>query len=337
VVSDHQGLILHPNLPNDLARDLCGIATVIATDSRASWEVTRTRGREWSCYNGAIRIYWPISAAGEIPQRHPLWTAERLLHGVSDTGAAADRIRRQIRRRIFGLSTFAHSAPALSDTIRVAAGEQRLSELREAARQGGDWEALADEYAKENDRLRRQMDEVRAEKADLMTQLTNLQESLQWQPAESSDVTPEEFVPPETVSEAVDQARDRHGVFLVFGTEVERSIQGLSSDAGPPDKILKYLDALAEMTKARVQGTLGTAPLKWLNQRGIVASGEGEVVRKSKSEMAARTWNDGVADRQFNLHLKPVEAVSPDRCVRIYFDFDDESGKTVVGWLGRHP
>ena len=87
------------------------------------------------------------------------------------------------------------------------------------------------------------------------------------------------------------------------------------------------------MTKLRNQGSLGTAPITWLNENGVAASGEGEVVRSSKTQMAARTWNDGKEDRQFNLHLKPVEAAAPNRCVRIYFDFDDESGKTVVGWV----
>ena len=167
VVSDHEGLILHPNLPDDLAKDLCGVAIVVATDSRASWEVTRTHGREWSCYNGAIRIYWPLAGKMDAPQRHPLWTAERLLHRVPDTGAAADRIREQIRRRVFGLSTFTHSEVPLSESIRTEVREQRLNELRRDAEQGGDLQDLVEEYDKENSKLVRQVGELRTENADL--------------------------------------------------------------------------------------------------------------------------------------------------------------------------
>jgi len=37
------------------------------------------------------------------------------------------------------------------------------------------------------------------------------------------------------------------------------------------------------------------------------------------------------------MHLKPNDALSPDRCVRIYFDWDDATRQVIVGWVGRHP
>ena len=337
VVSDHQGLILHPTLPDRLARDLCGVATVVTTDGAASWEVTRTRGHEWSCYNGAIRVYWPMSSKLEAPKRHPLWTAERLLHGVAETSAASDQIRAQLRRRIFSLSTFAQSDRSLGQSIRDRVRQHHLSQLRQDAEQGGDWQAFAEEYEQENKERGRTIDELRAENADLKTQLANLQASMQWQPSEATEVSPDEAVPPATVAEAVAQARQKHEGLLVFGSDVDVGVKGISPDAGPPDKILRYLDSLAEMTTQRSQGTLGNKPVAWLQSRNIIASGEGEVVRSSTSQMAARTWNDGSSRRVFTLHLKPVEATAPDRCVRIYFDFDENSDKTIIGWLGRHP
>lgn len=76
----------------------------------------------------------------------------------------------------------------------------------------------------------------------------------------------------------------------------------------------------------------------WLLARGVVVSPEDETTRNSATEMARRRWDDGRgAKRQFELHLKPADAVAPDRCVRIYFDYDDALRKTVVGWVGRHP
>jgi hypothetical protein len=54
--------------------------------------------------------------------------------------------------------------------------------------------------------------------------------------------------------------------------------------------------------------------------------------------MRARTWDDGTGRRrQFELHLKPAEGTSPDRCVRIYFEYDDASGRSIIAWVGRHP
>jgi hypothetical protein len=69
----------------------------------------------------------------------------------------------------------------------------------------------------------------------------------------------------------------------------------------------------------------------------VNASGESETVKNSASERRKRTWHDGTAAREFDLHLKPTDATHPDRCVRIYFDYDEERELGVIGWVGRHP
>ena len=280
VVSEHQGLILHPNLPDELARDLCGVAVVATIDDEASWCVTKAHQREWSCYNGAIRIYWPmLSDLAALPRRHPLWTAERLMSGVPNVAAAASRIREQVRRRIYDLSTFAHADRSLGDSIRIEERARSMAEMRRVAADSGEWRELADEVDRENEELRKECGELRERVADLSTRLANLLPALQWGGAEQhagQEVVPADATPPSTVSEAVDQAREKHGDCLLFGSDVEEGIKRLHTTAGPPDKILLYLDGLAEMTKRRASGALGTNPLIWLNDHGIAASNEGE-------------------------------------------------------------
>ena len=77
--------------------------------------------------------------------------------------------------------------------------------------------------------------------------------------------------------------------------------------------------------------------LDWLREQGLKASNESDTIRNSTAEMQKRTWHDGQVKRRFESHLKPSEGTSPDRCVRICFDYDSEAKKTVVGWVGRHP
>ncbi|MGN6187223.1 MAG: hypothetical protein ACTHQM_26605 [Thermoanaerobaculia bacterium] len=76
--------------------------------------------------------------------------------------------------------------------------------------------------------------------------------------------------------------------------------------------------------------------IDWLRQRGVTASPEVDQLMNSASERAKRTWSDGVANRVLTYHLKPADAVSPDRCVRIYFDWDDARKIVVVAYIGRH-
>ncbi|MDP9474396.1 MAG: hypothetical protein M3R38_01635 [Actinomycetota bacterium] len=70
----------------------------------------------------------------------------------------------------------------------------------------------------------------------------------------------------------------------------------------------------------------------------MTASGESDKIRNNSKEKLARTWDDGSRQkRYFDARLKPKESTSPDQCVRIYFDYDDSLGKTIVGWVGAYP
>jgi hypothetical protein len=77
--------------------------------------------------------------------------------------------------------------------------------------------------------------------------------------------------------------------------------------------------------------------IEWFAGNGISASYESETVVNNKAERQRRTWNDGKGKRMFSAHLKPNDGTSPDRCIRIYFEYDEDEGKVIIGWVGRHP
>lgn len=335
VVSEHYGLVLHPDISNSLARDISGLAVVAQVDNEASWGMTRTVLKEWSCYNGAIRIYWPNLNFNGNPLDHSLWTSQRLLQDVDSTEEASKRIRTLLRRRLFGISAFAVEPPQLFERIQRASIEEDLAAKRKLAEDHADYKQLADSYAADNVILNRDLENARETIRQLREDLYNQQARLVWR-EEDTELQPSLDTPPGCVEDAVERAKKGFPQFLTFGDDVSRGIHTLAVDAGPPDKIYDYLQTLVELVQVRRVGPLGNAMVPWLTQRGIAASGESETVRNNKSEMLKRQWHDGRQPRQFDLHLKPSEATSPDRCVRIYFDWDDASAKIVVGWVGRH-
>jgi hypothetical protein len=337
-ISDEYGAVLHPGIVEDMARDLAGLACVARLDPAASWRITKRKGKAWSCYGGAIRIYWPNLDRHPHPLRHSLWTPRRLLYGVADTETAAGRIRSQLRRRVLGQSAFGIQEPTEFERIRRAARQDELASLRARAEEHQDYKTVAEEqFAKlagQADELDRQADEIR----ELKDKVASLELALQWRDHAPDIVEPEEEPPPATVEEAVLTAMDRYEDQLVFGAAVNDGIRSLATDAGPPDKIMDYLEALAELTKIRRAGSIGNTAMGWLDERGVIGSVESETVRNSSQARAGRTWDDGCgAQRFFECHLKPSEATSPDRCVRVYFDYDAASRKTIIGWVGRHP
>ena len=337
-ISDEYGAVLHPGIIEALARDLAGLAIVVKLDPPASWRITSRKGKAWSCYSSAIRLYWPGLHPTADPYDHPLWTPIRLLEGVADTETAAGRIRSQLRRRILGQSAFAISEPSLFNQIRRGARQEEIAALQAKAAGDTDYQALAEGYFVELLKAQASMDERDDEIETLKAQVLSLQLALKWKDGASDAVEPDVETPPATVEEAVLLAMDRYDSTLVFGAAVNEGMKTVAPDAGPPDKILSYLRGLSELIEARGGGALGTTAIKWLGSRGIIASGESETVLNSSKEQQARTWDDGAgAKRPFNSHLKPSEATSPDRCVRIYFDYDEGRQKAIVAWVGKHP
>lgn len=334
VVSEYERFLLHPGVAEDIAHDLCGLAIVaVATDS-ASWEITNTLGAEWSCYHGAIRLYWPLHAVTHSPHRHPLWTSRRLLYGVPGTKEAAQRIRAQFRRRILGLSTLTMRPHPVFEEVSQAHRAKLLDERRHQAATDKEWINLLEA---QNADLEEATRNLSARVNRLETDLANAQVILQWAARDTEEeVQPDADVPPASVAEAVKRAKQLYSGVVVFGNDVTGGVNALANDAGPPGKVLNYLAGLAQLVEARRNGPLGASMVQWLKDRGYDASGESDTIRNSKTEMKKRIFHDGSACRKFELHLKPNDATSPERCVRIYFDWDDAAKAVVVGWVGRH-
>jgi hypothetical protein len=335
VVSDQNGILIAPAIHDTMARELAGVALVARADRSASWQLTALRGSEWSCYNGAIRLYYPRIEAAPNPRRHPLWTPRLLQEDADGLGAGATRLRALLRRLCMSHSAFSIYEPLPLLTVTAAVEAEARTHLQV----GEDWELLANSYSKDNQRLADENLRLKEEVTDLRTQLGNLRSLVDWrQEGNSEEPAPADSIPPVTVEEAVHQASHSFADELVFGGEVASGVAGLAPDSGPPDKVLDYLKVLAELARARRQGPLGVQTVKWLQAKGISCSGESETVKNSKEERSRRTWNDGLGGARFyEMHLKPSEATSPDRCIRIYCEWDADHRKVTVGWIGRKP
>lgn len=326
---------LPPGLASNLARETVGLATVVSLDPETAFALTDRVGQRLSCFHGGLRLYWPRVDQRTDPFAHPLWTWERLVSSAPSAAEAADRITAQLKRMLMEQSVEVIRRPAVFDVIRETAIREAFdSRIKEAVSQS-DFKALAEDYAKDNDRLRKENSALRDQLDRLRTDLEN-ERSMRAVPNE--EFAPETEYPPGTPTEAVVRAKERFESTLVFGADVFIGVKRLAGTAGPPDKVFWHLEQLAVLADARRQGPLGKDPVQWLNGRGAITSGEGERVENNKTERQARTWDRGDGSRGvFLLHTKPNDSTSPDKCVRIYFDWCEKRQKYVVGWVGPHP
>lgn len=339
VVSELEGFLLHPKIAVDLAHDTAGVANVVTMDDSAARTLTRELGGIWSCYNGAIRIYWPNAAAEADPFAHHLWTATRLLSEAGTVEDAARRIRTQLRRKLLGIASYSLREPAVFEELRTFLRRDEREAWLKGARANQGWEETANLLMQDNDRLeaerKRLMQEIERLEKDVKTE-RYLRMSMVGRDL-GGDVAPVTEKPPETVIEAVELAKERYEGDLSFGPDVDDGVLGLADSAGPPDKIFEWLGILAEVAREKRANRLGKGIVQWLEERGVRASPESETTRNSRDEQRRRTWSDGTGMRVFDLHIKPKEGTSPDRCPRIYFDWDESRQLFVIGWVGRHP
>lgn len=195
----------------------------------------------------------------------------------------------QLRRRILGQSAFAISRSPVFVRIRRAARQEELAALQARFTADADYKSLAEEYFEQVGRQETLLEEQEGEIAELRNEVTNLRLALRWKDDIPDAVEPDAETPPATVEEAVLAAVDTLQDALVFGAAVNEmeSVRTLAADAGPPDKILRYLRVLAEFTRARREGPLGTTAIKWLEDAGVTASPESDRIRNSPKEQAA--------------------------------------------------
>lgn len=133
VVSKLDGQTVLRALDEKLANDLAGVANVYTVDEDASWALTDILRKPFSCYGGAIRIYWPRLSAQDDPYRHHLWTAPRLRGLEGDERFALERIRRQVRTFIMRASAASVVRPAEIDDIRGASARAEYAALQAKA------------------------------------------------------------------------------------------------------------------------------------------------------------------------------------------------------------
>ncbi len=201
---DGGGVVL-PHLDDKLAYDLTGLANVVVLDAEASWALTDHLGHWFTCYGGAVRLYWPSLTPEDDPYRHPLWTTHRLLSSGENPLDVRERFRNQIRRMVMKASALGVVRPRAIDEIRSAAARRAFAEMAAASRSIHDYRALAESYADDNEKLRsiaangeRRIEDLEFtilrledERRALLARVENAELQLRYRESEKTDIRPD--------------------------------------------------------------------------------------------------------------------------------------------------
>jgi len=327
--------------PTDLADSLAGIAEVhILDDKWAAYALSDEIGNLYSCYNGAVRLYWPDFDPNEYPYS-PIYLPDRI-EGMGQ------RLAADLFRYLSAISTFRYvPGPISVDAADFIKGEQQkeFDRIRSAAQERGDYNELLEMADKEIATLQKQIQEARQENDNLRAGLQLSQENLRavWQTQEDRrgptavESPPEEAdFEPASVEEAVQAARDQFTETLEFTDSALESAAG--SPFKQPKKVYQALLAMHEVCQSWARSRKTQTPMGLLEQ-GFAS--KGFTYRPKESTTSKGKWAEEyeMLYKGERVSIEPHIALGkggPDTCLRIHFYPDEKSGKYIIAHVGRH-
>ena len=176
VVSTVEGFPIWQGIAEDLSHDLAGLVHVYQIDDEAAWELTEKLGKMYSCYRGAIRLYWPRgnSGANHSALRGRVWTAAQLLSTDTD-GGERNRFRAELRRLVFSGAVLAIDEPELANEIWECVEQDRFRELEARLDSKAEELEVLRLYFEENKELREELRRAKSDASELKSELAQIQ------------------------------------------------------------------------------------------------------------------------------------------------------------------
>ena len=333
--------------PSLLADNLGGLAEVyVVSDRTATFALTDKVGRELSCYNGAVRIYWPGATMLDDPRRHTLYLPETLLR-IRQEGKSVESL---IVGKVAGISALRYTGGTIASAVGDIASlederrvEGQIADLKADVQRGGSTKAslLERVHALEHlDRERsKRIKSLEAEVLRLRRGLaTNDAETLEGGKAHAllpPDVGAEPKV--ESVDAALTRARAEFSDHLVV---LRSAIDSAGrSHSRLAQESYRGLQAIREVAYDYFLGKdvktgMGETFEKAFRRRGFSYHLKDSETTTGKFG-AQRTFPYKGVPLLFEKHLTIGGGDRQDP-VQIYFHVDDQERKFVIGYCGMH-
>lgn len=348
-----------------LAKRLTGVAHVVCIDVAISLQLIRRFGRERSVYGHAVRLYRPGFTIEADPYQHPVfplkgnllskWLVNDLFEDACAISLEAEDldervpsfqiIRQHLAEQRLRSSEERLSALREQATNAVASKEEQISQLQtllkelESAKAEHQAKAteLVSQMAELRDELRatrRERDEAIAEVRQLRYQINN-----QWTDEDSPESEQgDDSYYPDNWNELEDWVEIYGDDKLVLLPQAAKAARESPFKNIP--LAYKALDYLARYyVPMRTRDTEDTAPYQAsqqaLAEMGLELSGVGTALDDRRYKQDYRRQYEG-RDIWLDQHLKAGVGFDPASLFRLYFWYDEDAAKVVVGHLPTH-
>lgn len=346
VMPAHRGLT--PEVKARVCAGVGGGATVVVIDGpaydllgeRLGMRISFKRGGclflpEWDptgerCRHRRFHVGEMWSCGGTATQR-----ADRILGLVRPHLGPSPCMPSRPQESAAGEESGGHSEPRPDNTDAQRKLRKEINDLKSQAgsvlamfdKFQGNCTRIVRELAEENEVLRKQADKrLRDQRKDA----DKSRREIAWLKSEltlrrKGPARPSPKLREPTALDVVGWAAKELAPHLVFGKAAFEAAAEVEQGECSPHKLYSYLAKLREHAQAGRVGT-DTDTIRWLRQRGCDVSGESETTQNE----CDRTWPVAGKRVRFDLHMKPSQST------RVYFRWDPEGGRYLVGWVGRH-
>lgn len=341
---------VNPELsPARLAKRVGGAAHIVELTAEAAWELTRTIGRRMSVFNGAIRIYNPgLTEEAEDPFDHPLWigqsrSAKNLQRQIADrvlkTAFLNETPERPFHRyaRVRDLATRRVLEQKIGDESDQLKAEVALlkEQSTEYAEERDTWQSLAQSEQDRRVEAEREVERLKLEISRLESKTKALEFGYDKNQGEGSRAPPDRKL--ESYEDLEDWAEDvlRDAVIIH-----QAALKDCRKNGHPNmlDRIEKSLLIMRDyMTPARRENDteLRAEADRKLGELGMRDSGcfvNRDEARKNPSYSVPYEGNTHILYD----HLKYGKGYDNANQIRIYYFWDDERKRHVVGKMPSH-
>lgn len=330
--------------PELILRRVLGLANVFIIDKRASFELTGELGRALSCFNGAIRVYWPGFTRSADPMNHPLFLSEKLEYHAN-RGEAIDE---HLFRVFSGIAALRFSEGHLTKRVRQDLDLKRVDQDAALRNQVAEHQlstaTLEEELLKSwgaADKLRAERDAAQFRAAELEEEIAQLKLNLAaiWEYRGDTVVAEEGQQATQQVTSVADALHKAEkqwlGTLEIWQSAIESAEK---SNFCRPDEVFEALDAMNQLAVACAVAKKGGQSVgpweQFFESRGIKYA-------PTESQNTLNMYGD---ERQFKNKglrkqmLRHLTLGGGDRsnCLQIYFDLDDNTGLIQIGYCGVH-
>jgi hypothetical protein len=346
ISQDTQGKTARP--VSDVQDKLLGLAHVYEIERQAAFELTRQLGKSSSCFNGAIRVYWPGFKPSSYV-RHPLYFPER----IADFREEGKLLEDYLFRKFANIAASRFSGGKIWKQLKKTISRRRLDELdrlrqrvseqRSRATEEEEFleemESLLDqneELLEENEALREEVDHL---EDDLATARENLMSAYQHTDEASVDdgLNEEDEITDSslnTVASALGQAVADFEERISVWDSAEASAQ--KSEFARPKEVYDAIQAIAELCGRYFKGENHSTGGPWkdfFRGRNLDYSQESDMTMNMYGE-EREFMHDGEQHR-IQHHLT-LGGGSRKHCVQIYFTPHKESKTFAIAYCGPH-